>query len=82
VEEAVTELLCKDDEVLITYGDLIIRGRIDMISKNQVSALITFDAVIGRHFGSMPVMLHDVARGAYRSIVDDTEITVRRKPVP
>lgn len=65
------------DAIVITCGDRTVVGEIIMISENQVSALIKFETVLGKHAGMMPVMRHDKDRSVYRSIIDGTEITIR-----
>jgi hypothetical protein len=67
------------DEVLITHEGRIVPATIVMISRNQVSALIEFDALLGGHAGTMPIMRHDREKGIYRSIIDGTEVTLGRK---
>jgi len=69
----------KGDAILIACEDRTIEGEVLMISENQVSALISFDAMIGTHAGMMPVTRWDAARNAYRSIIDGTEVTIRKK---
>jgi hypothetical protein len=68
----------KGDAILVTVGDRTVEGEVLMISENQVSALIGFDAMIGTHAGMMPVTRWDAARNAYRSIIDGTEVILRR----
>jgi hypothetical protein len=70
------------DECLVTCGDRTVDGQIVMISDNQISAFIQFEAIFGGHVGLMPVMAEsaaDAARGVYRSIVNGTEVTLSRK---
>jgi hypothetical protein len=67
------------DNVLMTCGERTVEATILMISKNQVSAMLAFDAMIHGHAGLMPVIRHDQQRDAYRSIIDGTEITLREK---
>src|SRR5258707_1239590 len=62
-----TEIFEKGDAITITCGDRIVTGKIDLISKNQVSAVVTYDALLGGHAGMMPVMRYDLGRSAYRS---------------
>jgi len=72
--------LQKGDDILVTCEDRTVEGTILMISDNEVSAMISFDTMIGSHAGMMPVTRWDAARGVYRSIIDGTEITMRKKP--
>jgi hypothetical protein len=69
----------KGDAIQITCDDRTIDGWIIMISENQVSALIGFETILGKHAGMMPIMRRDLERGVYRSIIDGTEVTMRRK---
>ena len=75
------------DKCLVTCGDRTIEGIVRVISENQISAFIEFDAMLGGpdtfHVGQMPIMAEtstDAARGIYRSIMDGTEVTIRRVP--
>lgn len=68
----------KGDPAIVTCGDRTIRAEVVMISPNQVSVLIQFDAVLGGHIGMMPAMRHDKDLGIYRSIIDGTEFTMRK----
>ena len=72
--------LQKGDAILVTCEGRTVEGEILMISDNQVSALIRFDILLGQHADMMPIVRHDLARGIYRSIIDGTEVTMRRKP--
>lgn len=67
------------DEILIAFEGKTIPGTVVMISTNQVSAMIKFDAVINDHVGLMPVQRHDLAKGIYRSIINGTEVTFQKK---
>ncbi|SHG24922.1 hypothetical protein [Bradyrhizobium erythrophlei] len=69
----------KGDEIIITCGERIVPGEIVMISDNQVSAIISFEALLEGHAGLMPIVRHDKERCAYRSIIDGTEVTLRVK---
>jgi hypothetical protein len=71
--------LQKGDNIVLTCEGRTVEGTILMISDNQVSAIIGFDAMLGSHAGMMPVTRWDAARSVYRSIIDGTEITMRRK---
>lgn len=71
------KLRCGDDVLIIDKGKTVL-GRVEMISTNQVSALISFDGMIGGHAGALPLMRHDRALGLYRSIIDGTEVTLRQ----
>lgn len=67
------------DEILITCDSKTIPGTVVMISTNQVSAMIKFDAVLNGHAGMMAVQRHDLAKGIYRSIINGTEVTFQKK---
>lgn len=68
------------DPIEIVHDGRSVPGMIVMISDNQMSALIAFEAILDGHVGSMAVMLDDAARGTYRSIITGAEITLRSKP--
>jgi hypothetical protein len=68
------------DDILITCDGHTVAGKLIMISKNQVAALLAFDGVVGGHAGSLPLTRHDAARGIYRSIIDGTAVTFQKKP--
>jgi hypothetical protein len=68
----------KDDAIVVTCGDRTVPAKVEMISSNQVSILISFDALLGGHSGIMPATRWDMARNAYRSIIDGTEIIVKK----
>lgn len=65
------------DAITIVHDGRTLAGRVVMISDNQVSALIGFDGLVGRHAGMMPVMRWNAQRKIYRSIIDGTEVTIR-----
>lgn len=67
-----------DEEVLITCDGRTVPGKVVMVSSNQVSALVSFEALLGGHTGMMPVTRWDLARDAYRSIINGTEITIKK----
>jgi metal-dependent amidase/aminoacylase/carboxypeptidase family protein len=69
----------KGDAIEVTCEGRTVEGEVLMISENQVSAIIGFDAMIGTHAGMMPVTRWDTARNVYRSIIDGTEVTIRKK---
>ncbi len=68
----------KDDAIVITCGDRTLPAKVEMISNNQVSILISFEALLGGHAGMMPATRWDTARNAYRSIIDGTEFVVKK----
>ena len=70
------------DECLVTCGDRTVEGRVLMMSENQISGFIEFEAMLGGHVGKMPIMARtstDAARGIYFSIIDETEVVLSRK---
>lgn len=68
----------KDEDILVTCGDRTVPARVEMISSNQVSLLISFEALLDGHAGMMPATRWDAARDAYRSIINGTEITIKK----
>jgi hypothetical protein len=70
------------DECIVTCGDRTVDGLVVLISDNQISAFIQFEAILNGHVGSMPIFAQtstDAARGIYHSIVDGTEVVLSRK---
>ena len=67
----------KGDDVLICTTERITSGRIEMISRDEVSAILVFDGMVMGHVGMMPVMRHDKAHSVYRSIIDGTSVILR-----
>jgi hypothetical protein len=67
----------KGDAIEIGWEGRTVDGTIYLMSENQISGLIRFEAILGKHAGAMPIMLGD--DGSYRSIIDGTEVTMRRK---
>lgn len=71
------------DQCLIWCGDRTVDGVVVMMSDNQISGFIQFEALLGGHAGAMPIMAEtstDAARGIYHSIVDGTKVVLSRKP--
>jgi hypothetical protein len=74
-------IFCQGDEVFVTSADCrTIIGKVEMISRDQVSVFVTFNGIIGDHVGSLPVICHDQSRGRYRSIIDGMAVTLRVVP--
>jgi hypothetical protein len=70
------------DECIVTCGERTVDGLVVIISENQISAVIEFEAMLGGHVGMMPVFAQtstDAARGIYRSIIDGTVVVLSRK---
>ena len=71
------------DKCMVTCGDRTVEGIVTIISPNQMSAFIEFEALLGfGHAGAMPILADtssDAARGIYRSIIDGTEVILSRK---
>jgi len=70
------------DECMVTCGDRTVVARIIIMSENQISGFIEYEAILNGHAGSMPIMAQtstDAARGIYRSIIDGTQVTLSRK---
>jgi hypothetical protein len=69
------------DDILITCDGQTIAGKLTMISKDGVSALLSFGKeIFAGHVGGIPVQRYDLARGVYRSIIDGTAVTFQKKP--
>jgi len=71
------------DECLVTCGDRTVDGVVILMSENQISGFIEFEAMLGGHVGKMPIFARtstDAARGIYHSVIDGTEVILSRKP--
>jgi hypothetical protein len=69
------------DKCQVTCAGRTVDGVIIMISENQISAFIEFEAMLGGHVGTMPIIARtstDAARGIYHSIIDGTEVILSR----
>jgi hypothetical protein len=72
----------KGDQCRVTCGDRTVDAVVVLISDNQISAFIEFDAMLGGHVGKMPIIANtstDAARGIYHSIIDGTEVTLSKR---
>jgi hypothetical protein len=65
----------KGDKVLVTYEGRTVRGVIELVSANQRSLAVSFEAIVGGHVGMMPLYKEDDA-SPYRSIVTSVAVTV------
>ena len=75
------------DKCMVTCGDRTVEAVVTLMSENQISGFIEFEAMLGGpegfHVGKMPIMARnsiDAARGIYHSIIDGTEITISKLP--
>jgi hypothetical protein len=68
------------DQIFLTCNGKTVPGRIDLISPDQVSAMLCFDGALGKHVGYMGVTRHDKALGIYLSIIDGTQVRMRLRP--
>ena len=66
----------KGDEIEITCEGRILDGVIVLASANNDALAISFEAIIGMHAGTMPLIRQD---GIYRSLIDGTEVVIRKK---
>lgn len=67
----------KGDVIEVSCDGRTVDGVVVVMSPNQVSAVIEFEAIFGKHCGAMPILLHD--DGTYRSLIDGTEVTLAKK---
>ena len=67
----------KGDAIEVTYEDRTVDGTVIFASPNGLSLMLGFEALLGGHAGMMPVTMRDGSNGF--SIIDGTEITIRRK---
>ena len=74
-------MIKEGDDILITCDGQTITGKLTMLSKDKVSALLSFGKeIFAGHVGGIPVQRYDLARGVYRSIIDGTAVTFQKKP--
>lgn len=65
----------RGDFVTIQYEGRSVAGMILLASPNGKSLMLGFDAMLGGHVGSMPVLMdHD---GTYRSIVTNEMVSIK-----
>jgi hypothetical protein len=62
------------DHVWITCEGTTVRGSIELASGNGASLMLSFEAILAGHVGSMPVLLDD--DGVYRTLDGSTKVTV------
>lgn len=65
------------DNIRIVCDGRIVDAVIELVSKNETSMLIHFAAMLHGHIGEMPIMRGD--DGVYRSIIDGTEVHIRKQ---
>jgi hypothetical protein len=61
------------DPVWIGCDDRTVEGIIALASENGVSLMLQFEAILGGHVGTMPVVLED---GVYRSIITGEAVAI------
>lgn len=69
------------DKCLVICDGRTVPGEVEMMSANQISAFIKFEAILAGHAGTMPIMARastDAARGIYRSIINGAEVVLRK----
>lgn len=64
------------DQVIIECDGRSVAATISLASRNSVSLVLEFDAMLAGHLGTMFVLRHE--DGVYRSIVNDTPVTLSR----
>lgn len=65
------------EEILIDHEGRTVEGFVMMASPNGQSLMIGFEALLGGHIGMMPVTMTSETEGF--SIIDGTEVTIRKK---
>jgi hypothetical protein len=63
------------DRITVTAHGKTLPGSVVLASSNEMSLYIEFDGSFPFHIGAAPLLKG--RDGVYRSIVDDTEMTVR-----
>lgn len=64
------------DRISIQYNGRTVPGEVTLASKNGLSLMIEFDAMLGGHVGTMPVTMKSVTEGF--SIIDGTLVTIKK----
>ena len=70
----------KGDRIEIDCNGRTVDGAVTLASPNGLSLMIEFEALLGGHAGKMPVTMTDASNGY--SILDGTEITIRKRARP
>lgn len=65
------------DAVWIECAGVRAAGTVELASTNGKSLMLAFDALIDGHLGMMPVLQDD--DGVFRSLVTDSEISIRTR---
>lgn len=68
------------EPVEIVCDERVVEGIVAFASSNSVSLMLSFDAIIGGHVGLMPVGRG--GDGIYRSVMDGSEVTLRKRVEP
>jgi hypothetical protein len=69
-------ILKSEDSVFLEYCGLTVPAKVLLASKNGRSLLLSFDALLGKHAGAMPVLMGD--DGVFRSTIDDQPVQISR----
>lgn len=64
----------KGDRVTVTCAGRTVPAEVALISSNGKSLVLTFDAMLDGHVGTMPVLRDD--EGIYRALVTGSELTI------
>lgn len=62
------------DFVTLQYRDESVSAIVLLASDNGRSLLLTFDGVLGKHAGAMPLLMGD--DGVFRSIIDNQAVQI------
>jgi hypothetical protein len=65
------------DEIFLTCNGKTVPARIDLITPNQVAAMVSFEGMLAGHISYMGVTRLDKELGIYTSIIDGTQVTMR-----
>jgi hypothetical protein len=63
------------DRVRLSYRRWVVEAEVVLASDNGMSLLLTFEALLGKHAGAMPVLFED---GGFRSIIDGAPVTLSK----
>lgn len=68
----------KGDKIWITCEKQRVKGWIILVSPNQVSLMIGFEAMLSGHVGMMPILRNE-EDGIYRALFNDAEVKIEAR---
>jgi len=64
------------DWVTLEYGNQRVEAEILLISENQRSMMLQFEAILGGYVGAMPILQDE--DGVYRDLFKNEEVRIKR----